>query len=125
MARLGRDVRAGRDLPGRPRKPTWSRQRVTPRRAPGADHRAPFDGGISHRAGCRFGPQAIRFTDYLPHDGLRPPSRSGVDPLADLGVVDVGDVEMPPGNMELSLKRLEDAVAQIAQDASNPGGARR
>jgi arginase family enzyme len=29
---------------------------------------APFDGGTSHRSGCRFGPQAIRFTDYLPPD---------------------------------------------------------
>ena len=27
---------------------------------------APFDGGTSHRSGCRFGPQAIRITDYLP-----------------------------------------------------------
>lgn len=33
---------------------------------------APFDGGTSHRPGCRFGPQAIRLTDYLPHDGQRP-----------------------------------------------------
>ena len=27
---------------------------------------APFDGGTSHRPGCRFGPLAIRTTDYLP-----------------------------------------------------------
>ncbi|WP_344743361.1 arginase family protein [Streptosporangium vulgare] len=33
---------------------------------------APFDGGTSHRPGARFGPQAIRMTDYLPHDGSRP-----------------------------------------------------
>ena len=33
---------------------------------------APFDGGTSHRPGARFGPQAIRSTDYLPHDGARP-----------------------------------------------------
>ena len=26
---------------------------------------APFDGGTSHRPGTRFGPQAIRMTDYL------------------------------------------------------------
>ena len=26
---------------------------------------APFDGGTSHRPGTRFGPQAIRSTDYL------------------------------------------------------------
>ncbi|HEX6394872.1 MAG TPA: arginase family protein, partial [Acidimicrobiales bacterium] len=32
---------------------------------------APYDGGTSHRPGARFGPQAIRFTDYLPHDGSR------------------------------------------------------
>src|SRR5215472_1822548 len=33
---------------------------------------APYDGGTSHRPGTRFGPQAIRGTDYLPHDGSRP-----------------------------------------------------
>ena len=40
---------------------------------------APFDGGTSHRAGCRFGPLAIRTTDYLPHDGERPHLALGVD----------------------------------------------
>jgi agmatinase len=81
---------------------------------------APFDGGTSHRAGCRFGPQAIRFTDYLPHDGSRPHLALGVDPLSDLGVVDVGDVVMPPGDMELSLKRLEAAVEQVAKAGAIP-----
>ena len=51
---------------------------------------APFDGGTSHRPGCRFGPQAIRVTDYLPHDGMRPSLSLGVDPLIELGVVDLG-----------------------------------
>ena len=37
---------------------------------------APFDGGTSHRPGTRFGPQAIRMTDYLPHDGSRPSPRA-------------------------------------------------
>ena len=64
---------------------------------------APFDGGTSHRPGCRFGPQAIRLTDYLPHDGSRPHLALGVDPLVELGVVDVGDVVMPPGDIELGL----------------------
>ena len=45
---------------------------------------APFDGGTSHRPGARFGPQAIRFTDYLPHDGSRPHLALGVDPLVEL-----------------------------------------
>jgi agmatinase len=75
---------------------------------------APYDGGTSHRPGARFGPQAIRQTDYLPHDGRRPHLALGVDPLIELGVVDVGDVSMPAVEAHASLKRLEDAVAQVA-----------
>ena len=33
---------------------------------------APFDGGTTYRPGTRFGPRAIRATDYLAHDGSRP-----------------------------------------------------
>ncbi len=75
---------------------------------------APFDGGTSHRPGARFGPQAIRLTDYLPHDGRRPSLALGVDPLEALAVVDLGDVEMPSGETERSLAALEGAVAAIA-----------
>ncbi len=75
---------------------------------------APFDGGTSHRPGCRFGPQAIRVGDYLPHDGRRPHLALGVDPLAELGVVDLGDVEMVPGATEAALARLEAAVGLVA-----------
>src|SRR5580692_5123990 len=78
---------------------------------------APFDGGTSHRPGARFGPQAIRITDYLPHDGSRPHLALGVDPLAELRCADAGDVEMPGGDTELSLRRLEAAV----QTASSAG----
>jgi agmatinase len=81
---------------------------------------APFDGGTSHRPGSRFGPQAIRLTDYLPHDGRRPHLALGVDPLVDLGVVDVGDVEMLSGETEASLERLEHAVEGIARSGSVP-----
>ena len=75
---------------------------------------APFDGGTSHRPGCRFGPQAIRTTDYLPHDGMRPSLALGVDALLDLHVVDLGDVEMPSGDTEKSLQRLEERVTAVA-----------
>jgi agmatinase len=81
---------------------------------------APFDGGTSHRPGCRFGPQAIRLTDYLPHDGQRPHLALGVDPLIELGVVDAGDVEMLPGEMAQSLDRLERAVEQVSRSGSIP-----
>ena len=81
---------------------------------------APFDGGTSHRPGCRFGPQAIRLTDYLPHDGRRPHLALDVDPLVELGVVDVGDVEMLSGETEQALERLERAVEQIARSGAVP-----
>ncbi|HEY5110870.1 MAG TPA: agmatinase [Acidimicrobiales bacterium] len=76
---------------------------------------APFDGGTSHRSGCRFGPQAMRSADYLPSDGMRPSLALGVDGLVDLGVVDLGDVVMPSGDVELSLSRLEDRVTSVAK----------
>src|SRR5258708_18626844 len=79
---------------------------------------APFDGGTSHRPGARFGPQAIRFTDYLPHDGSRPHLALRVDPLAELRGADAGDVEMPSGDTELSLRRPAQAV-----HPARPGGA--
>ena len=81
---------------------------------------APFDGGTSHRPGARFGPQAIRFTDYLSHDGSRPHLALGVDPLAEMKVADAGDVEMPNGQTELSLRRLEDAVYRAAAAGAVP-----
>ena len=45
---------------------------------------APFDGGTSNRPGTRFGPMAIRQTDYLPQDGSRPHMALRVDALQDI-----------------------------------------
>jgi agmatinase len=81
---------------------------------------APFDGGTSHRPGTRFGPQAIRSTDYLPHDGSRPHLALRVDALRDLRVLDAGDVEMPPGEIERSLAALEAVVATVAAAGAIP-----
>src|SRR6266436_2839961 len=81
---------------------------------------APFDGGTSHRPGARFGPQAIRATDYLPHDASRPHLALGVDPLAELRVADAGDVLMPPGETQESLRRLEAAVHAVASAGAIP-----
>jgi agmatinase len=81
---------------------------------------APFDGGTSHRPGTRFGPQAIRSTDYLPHDGSRPSLALRIDALRDLRVLDAGDVEMPPGEIERSLASLEHAVATVAAAGAIP-----
>ena len=81
---------------------------------------APFDGGTSHRPGTRFGPQAIRSTDYLAHDGSRPSLALGVDGLRDLRVLDAGDVEMPPGHIERALDALTEAVATVAASGAIP-----
>jgi agmatinase len=81
---------------------------------------APFDAGASYRAGARFGPQAIRTTDYLPPDGSRPHLALGVDPLAELRIADAGDVLMPPGEMTQSLRALESAVQTIAEAGALP-----
>jgi agmatinase len=81
---------------------------------------APFDGGTSHRPGTRFGPQAIRTTDYLPHDRSRPSLALRVDGLQDLRVLDAGDVEMFSGDAERSLRALEAAVTTVARSGALP-----
>ncbi|WP_310723187.1 agmatinase [Streptomyces sp. N2A] len=81
---------------------------------------APFDGGVSHRPGTRFGPQAMRATDYNAHDGSRPSLAMRVDALADLRVLDAGDVEMFAGDIEGSIQAIEDAVATIAASGAIP-----
>jgi agmatinase len=81
---------------------------------------APFDGGTSHRPGARFGPMAIRNTDYLPHDGSRPSLALRTDGLRDLAVRDAGDVEMYSGDIEAALPALEAAVETVARAGAVP-----
>jgi agmatinase len=81
---------------------------------------APFDGGTSHRAGTRFGPQYIRQTCYLPHDGSRPSLAMRVDGLRDLRVYDAGDVEMYSGDAARSVHDLQAAVYAIASTGAIP-----
>jgi agmatinase len=81
---------------------------------------APYDAGASYRGGARFGPQAIRTTDYLPHDASRPHLALRVDPLQQLHVVDAGDIEMPGVEGRLGLDRLEAAVQRAADAGAIP-----
>ena len=81
---------------------------------------APFDGGTSYRPGARFGPQAVRTTDYLGHDGSRPSLALRTDGLRDLRVLDAGDVEMPPGHIDLALASLQQAVALVVAAGAIP-----
>src|ERR1700744_19500 len=81
---------------------------------------APFDGGTSYRSGARFGPQYIRQTDYLPHDGSRPSLALRTDGLQDLRVYDAGDVEMYSGDAERSLRDLPAAVYEVTRNGALP-----
>src|SRR3984885_4303936 len=81
---------------------------------------APYDAGTSHRVGGRSWLQSLRRPVSLPHDASRPHLALGVDPLVDLRVGDIGDVLMPPGETEESLRRLESAVQAVAQAGAIP-----
>jgi agmatinase len=81
---------------------------------------APFDGGTSHRAGTRFGPQYIRQTCYLPHDGSRPSLAMRVDGLQELRVYDAGDVELFSGDAARSVRDLQQAVYAVASTGAIP-----
>jgi len=76
---------------------------------------APIDSGTSHRSGAKFGPQAIRGGDYLPHDGERPHMALRTDGLKDLKVLDAGDLIMPGGDLKKSLEVLAVATEKISR----------
>lgn len=76
---------------------------------------APIDSGTSHRSGAKFGPQAIRGADYLPHDGARPHLSLRVDGLKELKVKDAGDLLMPGGDLISSLAVLAQATEKLSR----------
>ena len=81
---------------------------------------APIDSGTSHRSGAKFGPQAIRGGDYLPHDASRPHLALRTDGLKDLKVVDAGDLMMPGGDLAASLAVLREATEKISRAGAIP-----
>ena len=81
---------------------------------------APFDWGTTYRPGARFGPAAIRSADYGAMDGYRPHLPTGIDPLGYLGVVDIGDIYVRPGELEVSIGRIADVVEDIASAGKVP-----
>lgn len=81
---------------------------------------APIDSGTSYRSGAKFGPQAIRGGDYLPHDGQRPHLSMRVDALTELKIFDAGDLLMPGGDLIKSLSVLEQATEIISRAGAIP-----
>lgn len=81
---------------------------------------APFDWGVTHRPGARFGPKAIREGDYLAQDGSRPHLTARIDPLRALPVVDLGDAQLTPGYIEPSLDRIAQLVRAVTDAGAVP-----
>ncbi len=59
---------------------------------------APMDEFVTHRPGTRFGPRAIRLANDGGGDPSMPHMDAGIDPFAELKVVDHGDAEIVPGD---------------------------
>ena len=81
---------------------------------------APMDEYVTHRPGARFGPRAIRTAI---DGGGRPKAWHmdlGVDPFADLRVVDHGDAEVVPGDPAASLVAIAAAVGSVVSAGAIP-----
>ena len=78
---------------------------------------APFDMGTTYRAGCRFGPQAIRRISAL-YDSYS--VDMAVDLEEELDLVDLGDIFVIPANLEKSFDQIDRAVSWIVGEGVFP-----
>jgi agmatinase len=78
---------------------------------------APFDMGTTYRAGCRFGPQAIRRISAL-YDSYS--VDMAVDLEEELDLVDLGDIFVIPSNLEKSFDQIDRAVSWIVGEGVFP-----
>lgn len=74
---------------------------------------APFDMGTTYRAGCRFGPQAVRRISAL-YDGYS--LDMGCDLVEELDLCDLGDVFVIPSNIEKSFDQVDRAVSHVIEN---------
>lgn len=78
---------------------------------------APLDAGTTFRPGTRFGPQALRRISTL---GGNYNAERGVMLGESLNIVDAGDVQIIPANLEKSFDQIADAIAYITERAVFP-----
>ena len=81
---------------------------------------APFDEGVSYRPGTRFGPRAIRTAEDVAFPIARPHMELGVDPYAELDIVDYGDIEVRSSDLLRSHGLLRQGVAEILSAGAIP-----
>jgi agmatinase len=80
---------------------------------------APMDDMVTYRPGARFGPRAIRAA----HDDSRPSAWHmdlGIDPFAELRIVDAGDAPVAPGDAHASHRAVRAAVSSIVEAGAVP-----
>jgi len=80
---------------------------------------APLDTATTIRPGTRYGPRAVRAASTVPS----PPYQhfnieTGVDPFDTYSVADTGDAQVSPGDTRQSQLNIEDAVAEISEQAT-------
>lgn len=73
---------------------------------------APLDTGTTFRAGTRFGPQALRQISTL---GGFYNTDHGIILRESLDMVDAGDIQVIPANIEKSFDQIADAISYIAE----------
>jgi agmatinase len=78
---------------------------------------APLDAGTTFRPGTRFGPQAMRRISTL---GGNYNAERGIVLGESLNMVDVGDIQIIPANLEKSFDQIADAIAYITERAVFP-----
>ncbi len=81
---------------------------------------APFDEGVSYRPGTRFGPRAIRTGEDVAFPIDRPHMELGIDPYAELDIVDYGDIEVRPSDLPRSHTLLQKGVSEILAAGAIP-----
>lgn len=77
---------------------------------------APFDGTTSYRPGTRFASRVMRAESY----GLETYSPYQDRDIADCRVFDGGDIELPFGNVQAVLQKIEEKAAVILRDNKIP-----
>jgi agmatinase len=71
----------------------------------------PFDTGVNHRPGARFGPRGIRqgTAQIRPHGG-----RDGLwGPFRFIRVIDYGDLNIPPQYIDFGVEKIQEGFAPI------------
>ncbi len=76
----------------------------------------PFDGTVSYKPGCRFGPSNIR---ELSMNIETYSLRTGID-LEDIAIHDLGDLNVVPGNVTETLRRVELVAKELAVSGRIP-----